>query len=456
MSYRWLVLIIICLSAFLVPFMGSSINLALPYIAGEFSMNSVAMGWVVTVYLLASAMFQVPFGRLAEMFSEKRIFIGGLCIFAVSSVLCCFPSNGTLLIIYRALQGIGSAMIFSTSMAILTAAFPAQDRGRVLGINTAVVYLAAAVGPFLGGLLTDYIGWRSIFICVAVLAFFAGMVSLKILNNPKNESKGDPFDMPGTVIYGIALFTFIYGFTILPQTTGFVLIAIGIISLIAFVFYERKQKYPVFKVGIFLSNRVFLLSSVAAIINYAATFGIGFLLSLYLQFVKGFDARHAGMVLIAQPLIQAFFSPIAGKLSDRIEAHYLASAGMALISIVLFILCFVTSETSIAVLIIMLMILGIGFAFFSSPNVNLIMSSVEKHYYSMASATTGTMRLSGQAFSMGLAMMVISIYLNNQPMSVQLSPQFIKAMHTAFLIFAILCAVGVYTSMSRGKTSVNK
>ena len=450
--YQRLVLAVVCMSAFLVPFMGSSINLALPHIAGDFKMNSAGMGWVVTVYLLASAIFQVPFGRLADIVGKKHIYMCGLFLLSIVSVLCCLPSNGTLFIIYRAIQGIASAMIFSTSMAIVTDVFPAHERGKALGINTAVVYFAAAAGPFVGGMLTDYIGWRSIFVCVAAIALIAAIVSLKIIKEQYSLKK-EPFDVFGALIYGIALFAFIYGFTILPRTLAYVLIGVGIIALVIFIHYEKRKEYPVLNVNIFFSNRVFLFSSVAALINYAATFGIGFLLSLYLQFVKGFDARHAGFILISQPLIQAFFSPIAGKLSDKIEARYLASIGMALISIMLIVLCFVTAKTSIFSLIVILMILGIGFAFFSSPNVNSIMSSVEKRYYSMASATTGTMRLSGQSFSMGLAMMVISLYINNQPMSLKLSGEFINAMHTAFIIFSILCVVGVYMSLLRGKVA---
>jgi EmrB/QacA subfamily drug resistance transporter len=439
------------MSAFLVPFMGSSINLALPHIAKEFKMNSSAMGWVVAVYLLASAIFQVPFGRLADIIGKKRLYVSGLFIFAIASALCCFPVNGSMLIVYRTIQAIGSAMIFSTSISLLTDVFPLQYRGKVLGINTAVVYMAAATGPFLGGVLTDYLGWRSIFICVTIIALLAGIRSFKIIKETKKDDKKEPFDKLGAIIYGIALFAFIYGFTLLPKTLGYVFIVLGIIVFVMFVYYEKKRKYPVFNVGLFFSNRVFLFSSLAAFINYAATFGISFLLSIYLQYVKGFDARHAGIILISQPLVQAVFSPIAGRLSDKIEARYLASLGMAIISVILFALNFINAETNIGILIIMLLLLGLGFALFSSPNVNSIMSSVERQYYNMASATTGTMRLAGQAFSMGISMMVISIYLNNRPMSAQLNAEFIKSLHTAFLIFAILCAIGVYTSISRGK-----
>ena len=193
------------------------------------------------------------------------------------------------------------------------------------------------------------------------------------------------------------------------------------------------------------------MSSATALSNYAATFPISLLISLYLQEVKGLDAQSAGLILIVQPVVQSAFSPVAGKLSDKIQPRYIASSGMAMITIVLLIIpLLITPESSLIVLMILLGLLGLGFAAFSSPNTNAIMGSVDKKNYSMASATTGTVRLVGQAFSMGITTMIISIIIGNRAITPEVSDGLMKVIHITFIIFAVICAVGVYASMARG------
>jgi EmrB/QacA subfamily drug resistance transporter len=435
--------------------MGSAVNLALPHMAEEYGLNTLGQGWVVTVYLLVAAILQVPMARVADIVGKKRIFILGLLIFSTSSLCCGLIPGGAALITFRGLQGLGSAMVFSTAMAIISIAFPSQERGKAIGINTAVVYLSAALGPSLGGLLTHNIGWRSVFFITAAIALASGVGSMKALKSNWIESKGESFDLYGSLIYAVSIFSLIYGFSNLPSVLGFSLVALGSITFLLFILFERRRQFPVFDVKLFFSNKVFRLSSFAALINYAATYAVGFMLSLYLQRIKEYNAQEAGLILIAQPAIQALLSPLTGRLSDKIEARYLASMGMGLIALVLLFMCFITVDTSFIIIAVMLFLLGVGFAFFSSPNANAIMGSVDKKHYSLASATTGTMRLTGQAFSMGIAMMVISIFLQDKLVGTELSVEFLKAMRVAFLIFSLLCAVGVYASMIRGKMSTS-
>ncbi|MDR1593696.1 MAG: MFS transporter, partial [Prevotellaceae bacterium] len=162
-------LLILCLASFLVPFMGSAINLSLPQIGESFSMGAVSQSWISTIYLIAAAIFQVPFARLADLFGRKKVFIQGLALFGISTFLCGISFSGTMLIVLRALSGLGCAMMFGTSMAILVSVFPPEHRGKAIGINTSVVYFALASGPFLGGLLTQYAGWQSLFFITGLL-----------------------------------------------------------------------------------------------------------------------------------------------------------------------------------------------------------------------------------------------------------------------------------------------
>ncbi len=448
-SYRYSILVVVCLSAALVPFMGSSINLALPQIAEDLSMNAIAYGWVVTAFLLSSAIFQIPLGRLGDMIGRKKILTIGVILFSLASLACAYAPSGNLLITFRFIQGFASAMIFGVSMAIITSVFPANERGKALGINTAIVYFSIASGPFFGGMLTHYWGWRSIFFVTAGLGLLALIGIFLFLKSEWIDAKGEKFDWTGMFIYAIGLSSIIYGCSVLPSLYGFILIAAGIATFIFFVYFEKRQTAPMFNMNMFLSNRVFRMSSFAALINYSATFAIGYMLSQYLQYIKGFDAYHAGLTLVVQPVVQTIVSPLAGKWSDKADAGKIATLGMIIIVVCLLAMCFLTKTTPIIILIGILVVLGTGFALFSSPNVNVIMGSVEKRYLGMASATTGTMRLTGQAFSMGITMMMVSIFVGKAQITEDIYTLYMKCIRYTFIIFSFICLLGVYTSMAR-------
>lgn len=450
--YRYSVLFIVCLSAALGPFMGFSINLALPHIAKDFELSGVMQNWVVTSFLLSSAIFQVPFGRLADIWGKRSVFIIGLILFTLSSVGCCLPLNtGTTLLIFRTLQGISSAMIFSTNMAILTLVFPAKELGLAMGINAAVTYVALAAGPLFGGIIITKMGWEGVFALIAIFSFIACIGSFFVLKKRWATAKGEPFDLLGAILYGVALCALIYGFSSLPTWWGYSLIAGGAILMVLFVLYEKNRRFPVFNVSLFFKNRSFSLSSTAALLSYVATFPISLFMSIYLQTVKGLDADDAGLILVAYPIIHVLLSPIAGRLSDKIEPRYLASFGLVVVATALLLTAFVTPVTPVWYIFTLLMMMGGGFAAFVAPNNKAIMSSVDRQHYSMASAVTGTMRLSGQAFSMGIATMVFALYLGNQQITPETSTEFMQSMKLAFIILAVVCVVGIYASMARGK-----
>jgi EmrB/QacA subfamily drug resistance transporter len=440
------------MAAFLVPFMGSAINLALPQISGTFSLTAVSLSWIASSYLITSAIFQVPFARLADLIGRKKVFIFGLALFSVTTFLCGIAPSGVILITFRAFSGLGAAMIFGTNMAILTSVFQPHERGKAIGINTAIVYFALASGPFLGGLLTHYWGWQSLFYIISILGLVAVVCSFIILKKEWIESKGEGFDYFGSLIYAVGLFGLIFGFSKLPEIIAFVWIIAGILAFVIFVFYELKHEQPVFNVRIFKGNKVFGLSSLSALINYAATFAVAFMMSLYLQSIRGFDAQHAGLILIVQACTQCVVSLFAGKLSDKINPSVLATTGMGIILVGLCGLIFLSTTTPLFIILILLILLGLGFGLFSSPNANVIMSSVEKKYFGQASATMGTMRLTGQAFSMGIAMMALSLHVGNQMIVPDIHPQFMKSLHITFIICAVLSVIGTYASSFRNKT----
>ncbi len=446
-----IVLFVATTGSFLAPFMGSSINIALPSIGREFAMDAILLSWVATAYLLAAAVFTVPLGRIADIYGRKKIFTYGIVIYTVSSLLLAMSTSATMLISLRVLEGIGGAMIFGTGVAMLTSVFPPGERGRALGINVAAVYLGLSLGPFIGGILTQHFGWRSIFLVNVPLGLIVIASILWKVKGEWAEAKGAKFDLSGSIIYGITLVALIYGLSLLPAMSGVWSIIIGIIGIWFFIRWETKMSSPVLHMDLFKNNTVFVFSNLAALINYSATFAVAFLLSLYLQYTKGLDPQSAGLILVSMPATQAILSPVAGRLSDRVEPRILASVGMGITAIGLVLLTFLTQNTTIEFVLASLIVLGFGFALFSSPNTNAIMSCVEKRSYGVASATLATMRQVGMMLSMGIAMVIFSIYIGRVEITPEYYSAFVSGLKIAFVIFAALCFAGIFASLARGK-----
>jgi EmrB/QacA subfamily drug resistance transporter len=446
-----IILLVTSLSSFLTPFVGSAVNVALPAIGAEFNMNAISLGWVATSYLLAAAIFLVPFGRLADITGRKKIFSLGVLIFTISTLLSAVSVSGSMLIAARILQGLGSSMIFGTGVAILTAAYPPGERGAALGINTAATYTGLSLGPVLGGFLTQSFGWRSIFLVIAGLAWMLMALVYILVKSEWREARGESFDTIGSVLFGLMLVALMYGFSRLPNIIGLWLILAGL-ALGALLFrVELGIRHPVLNLALFRRNIAFAFSNLAALINYSATFAVGFLLSLYLQYIKGLSPRQAGLILVVQPVLMAVVSPVTGRLSDKVEPRIPASLGMAISAVGLILLVVLQAGTALIVVLACLALLGLGFGLFSSPNTNAVMSSVDKSQLGIASATLATMRLTGQMFSMGLALLVIALFMGPVKIMPEHYDAFLRGLRTAFLIFGCLCGAGVFASLARGK-----
>ncbi|MBE3585236.1 MFS transporter [Desulfofundulus thermocisternus] len=445
------VLLAATLASFLTPFMGSAINLAIPSIGREFHLDAMMLNWIVTSYLLASCAFLLPFGRAGDLYGRKKVFLAGIVVYTVFSLLSGLATSGQALLIFRVLHGIGGAMIFGTGMAILTAAFPPQERGKVLGINVAAVYTGLSLGPVLGGFLTHNLGWRYIFFLNFILGLIVLLVTLFKLKGEWRDVRGEKYDLAGAFLYTLGMASFMYGIaSVNAGTLAHMILALGLLLMVMFVRQELRFSFPLLNLSLF-RNLIFAFSNLAALIHYSATFAVGYLLSLYLQVTRGLDAQVAGFILLAQPVLMALLSPLAGRLSDRVEPRVLASLGMALSAAGLFFFSLITSTTPLWVIVGNLVLLGIGFALFSSPNTNAVMSAVEKRYYGVASATLGTMRLVGQALSMALVTLFFGLYLKGRAITPEAGTLLMKSMDLSFLLFAVLCACGIYFSLARGE-----
>ncbi len=450
-TVRRAVAFVVNLGAFVTPFMAASLNLGLPSMGRDLRMSATTLGWVASAYLLSAAVFTVPFGRLADIYGRRRILLWGNTLFAVFSLVSALAPNAAVMLISRVLQGLAGAMLFSTGTALLTSVFPPSERGRVLGNSVTAVYLGLAVGPFAGGFLTQHIGWRGIFAVNFVLGAVLSAVTLRRLRGEWAEARGEAFDLWGALLYGAALVLLMFGCSRLHHQAGLGLMALGVLGLVGFVLWETRTRSPVLEVSLFHANPVFAFSSLAALIHYAATFAVTFLLSLYLQNTRGMSPQQSGLVLIAQPAMMASFSSLAGRLSDRIEPRLLASLGMCVTTLGVFLLSFLRAGTPTGLIVANLLMLGIGFAFFSSPNANAVMGSLDKRRLGVGSGILGTMRLLGQNLSMGVVMMILALHLGSRAVGPETQADFLRSVQSSFRLFAAFGVLGVLASLVRGR-----
>ena len=443
-------LTVVCLGAFITPLMLSAVNVAVPTIAQGLEMDAITASWVPLAYLLSSSVFLLPFGRLGDMYGRKKMFLSGMTTVTVASILASVAPSALMLILCRMLQGMGAAMLFGTGIAILSSVFPPEQRGRVLGFSMSSVYLGLTCGPFAGGWVTQQFGWRAVFIFhipVVILVIVLGLVNLK---GEWRGPAGQKFDIPGAFLYGATVIALMYGFSILPGLSGFVLIMLSGIGFVVFFRYEKRLQHPLFNVNLFSGNPVLTYSCIAALIMYSATFSVTFLMSLYLQTIRGFTPQLAGLIMISQPLIMTLFSPLAGRMSDRHEPRLIASTGMGLTAIGLAFLATADPLTRTGLVVLTLMLVGFGFSLFSSPNTNAILSSVDRKYLGAASGTVATMRVIGQMFSMGIVTLVFAVMLGPVHFSPEQHDQLLASINASFIVTSLLCLAGVYFSLKRG------
>lgn len=446
------VLLIVLIVSFLTPFTGSSVNLALPAIGAELHTDAVLLGWVVEAFLLSTAAFLLPLGRISDFLGKRFIFALGAILFALTSFAIAFAQSIEMIIAIRILQGAATAMIFSNGMTILTLVYPPERRGWALGTAASAVYVGLSLGPVLGGMLNHYFGWRSIFYFVGVWGLAAGFMTLKFMKHEWKLGKVSDFDVAGSVIYIITVITGLYGTSeLLRGYWGIGSLAISFVFLLGFIYYENKQQNPLISIHLFLTNRTFAFSNLAAMINYSATFAVGYILSVFLQIVMGLDSQTAGLILLIQPLIMAMLSPRTGALSDQYDAGTLASVGMAISCVSLFVL-FGATKLQLSWLIgLGLIVGGIGFSLFAPPNNNAIMSSVDKKDLGAASAALNTARLVGQAVSLSIVNLIVSYYRGPVEMPIAQMPleNLMGAISFSLIAFTLICALGIIPSRAR-------
>ena len=449
--------ILVCvITSFITTFMGSALNLSIPSLEEEFKVGAQTVGWVVTIYMLTCSALAVPFGRLADRVERRSVLRTGILIFSISSLTAVLSKKMWMLLAFRLMQGIGASMIFSTNIAILVGAFDEEHRGRVLGYSTCATYAGLSAGPVLGGVLNQNFGWRAIFIATAIVsaaAFYGAFFKL-----PKGEKKSGilslsskaHLDYAGNILFVVSIVLTMYGLSSLNSLAGAPLIlCLGILFFIFFIRTEMKTENPVIDVNLFRKNLPFTLSNLAAMVNYGSNFALSYLMSIYLQVVKGMSSQWAGVILITNTVIMTVLSPFVGRISDRHSPFKMSAAGMALCAAALGLLSFLSEDASLAWIIMILALSGVGFSFFSTPNTNAVMSCVEREDYGVSASILSTMRSIGHTAGMSVVSAVVGIYIGSGSLKGAGTEVLMKTFHISFFIFTLLCILGIFMAGKR-------
>ncbi|HKK15776.1 MAG TPA: MFS transporter [Gammaproteobacteria bacterium] len=441
----------VLLNAFTTPMMLSAANVALPAIARDLKIHAVMLSWVPMAYLMASAMFVLIFGRIADMVGRKRIFMTGIVCVVITSIMAALSVNGYMLIGARFLQGVSAAMLYATQIAIISSVYPPAKRGQMIGLTIAMIYLGLTCGPVAGGYLIDVFGWRYSFVFHIPLAIIALLIAVLFVPTEWSAEVRGKFDIKGAVNYSLAIVFLCVGVSLLPDWHSYILVLAGVAIMVLFFRLARKTEHPIFDVRLFYTNRVFAMSSLASLILYTSTFANVVLISLYLQYLKDMSAGTAGLFMMIQPLTMAVVSPFTGHLSDRVEPRFIATMGMFITMMGLVMLALLNGVSSMHYLVIALMITGAGFSLFSPPNTNAIMGSVEKRYYGSAAGSIGTMRTLGQMNSMVLVTLVFALVIGKVEIHPENYADLQKAITICFSLAALFCVPGLLFSLFRGR-----
>jgi MFS family permease len=447
---------IVCSIQFMVPFLLSAVGVALPVIGREMNASAVQLSLIQTALVLAISSLMLPAGRFADIYGRKRVFTAGIVLYTLTTLALALVTSIEVFIALRFIQGMGSAMIFSTSIAILTEVVPPGKRGRAMGLVVANVYIGMAIGPTISGVIITQLGWRWVFFLmlpVELLAFWLTIVKLK---GEWVSNQGESFDWTGTIAFIASLVILISGATQLMAFGSAKWVALcGLVGLGIFFKIEQNKPFPLLDTHLLKTNLSFTFSNLATFINYAASYSVTFYFSLYLQYAKGYTPQTTGLILMVQPSVQAILAPLSGRLSDSYPPERIATIGMALCCAGLFAAATINIDTRLSTIIIVILLLGMGFGLFSSPNMTAIMGSVEKHHYGTAASMVQSMRSLGILSSTVIVAIIFSLYLGGHAITQENIATFVQSMRTAMAIFTVMSLIGVVFSMAKGSLATS-
>lgn len=448
-------LVIVCIVQFVVPFMMSAVGIALPSIGRDYHSSAILLSACITAYVLSLSIFMLPVSRIADIYGRKLIFSIGIGINALTTLAIALSPNIYIFIFIRFIQGMAGAMIFSTSVAILSSVFPIERRGSALGISVSAVYLGMAAGPTLAGFLITGFGWRSVFFFITPFQLLAFVLTITKLHGEWTSGEDKNLDWIGSLSLCCTLLLLIIGTTQLNEmVSAKYVVLLGLLSAIIFFRIEQKVNNPIVDFDLLRSNRAFSFNNAATCMNYAAAFGVVFLFSLYLQYVKDYSPKYAGLIMVIQTFIQALLSPLSGKLSDIFSPKHIAAIGIGSCTVGLTTAAFINQHSSLLTIITVLVFLGIGFGFFATPNTSAVIGSVESRHYGFAAGLNASMRNMGMLVSMAIVSIALGLYMGDQPVNTHNKGLFIASMRVSFIAFSALSVFGILFTLGAGRRSM--
>ena len=441
----------VAVGAFLGPLDGSMVNSMLPVLTQELGVDISTTGWLLTIYMLIQTGMMLSFGRLGDLYGHKLVYVGGLVVFVIGSVLCAVATTPTLLIAARAVSALGSAALWANSAAILTHSFPSARRGRALGMQSMMVQLGGSCGPPLGGLVASTLGWRAIFWVSVPVTLVAIVLSTRFIQRDEPSGRGERFDIGGATLYVLGLMAVLvalnqghaWGWWSFEVLTC---LALGIALLAGFVALEPRLTHPMLDLGLF-RERAFASPVVTMVLNFIATSSIVFLMPLYLLLGRGLTPPEAGVILITQPLVMASITILSGNLSDRIGSRIPATLGMLILCSGLFLLSRADAVTPLPLIVANLAMIGVGVGLFNAPNSSAVMGAVPSSRRGVAAAILSTARTLGNTLGLGLAGAIFTTVLAGRELT---NPEpVVQAVSVGFLVGSGLALLGALTSAAR-------
>lgn len=451
---RRIALLTISLGYFLNPIVLSSINVAIPAITADLQASAVLVSWLPTAFMLASVALLLPVANLADLYGRKRFYLIGMTLLSAAHILAALSPNMIWLLACRLLQGTAAAFIFGTGMAMITTIFPPDKRGGALGMATGTVYVGLTLGPFIGGLVTDAFGWRALFLAQLPFSLLVIFLTLKNLKGEWFAETEERFDWLGSLLFASLAILLVVGLSKLPSIEGISSIFAGIGLLFVFVHHQGRVEKPLINIGALRANRVFSFSLIASVMMYASMFPLSFMLSLYLQYIGGLSPSVTGQVMIVQALVMAITAPFSGRLSDRYEARHIATAGCLTVTLGFVCLSFLGLESSVWLIIVGQLFVGLGFGFFSTPNTNAAMGSLRLGRVGIASAVINLSRSMGNLLGMGIVTLLFSLHIGSEVIRPELYGELLTALRTALIIAGCFTLVGAFYSYNRGNVHV--
>ncbi len=432
------------LATVIVAFLLNAAPVALPSIAKSFAMNNILQNWVDTIYLLSIAVFSIPCGKICQKYGLNKILKVGIIFFLIGTLGTALSLNASMLLLFRVVLGIGSALLNVSSIALIVEAMPNEKKGPALGIAVAAVYIGIALSPILGGSLIFNFGWQSLFIATIPVILLNYYLSNKIKKEWIHYDN-NKFDINGTILYSVGIVLFIYGFTRILEFTGQILTIIGIILLVIFGIWELNSSNPIFEMKLFKNIR-FAAANLACLFSYFATFMITYVYNYHLQYIMGMNSQTAGLYLIITPAIMVLMSILSGYLIKKIKGEYLTGTGLIILAVAFILLCTLSNTTPLEIILIAMTLHGIGYGLFSSPNTVLITTSVPEEETSKASASLSAMRLIGQTVSLGIFTTVFAIIMSNVVIEPKYYALLIESCHNISILAVIFVVIGAIIS----------